>query len=295
MTKPFSEYGGEVMKNDFYELSLFNDVESLRDRELINLRKIKMQKESWFKLDDIMKDLQAVRKIFHSEDDLKFSLANVIKDRYKNAEVRLERPSKIDMIWKRDDNVEEDKTISIDITVFKDKECRDKDIIFLELKYKTRLLECDIDGDKYHLTNQGAVDIGRFLFRKDIYRLEQAIKKLPNSNCKGYFIVITNDAGYEKDISESKKLLNTNYSFHNQLKLAKLDPGWNYKKDGAYVSDVKHPDKGDKHWSCRGSMAYKLNLRKEYIINWQKYSEIKGGVAAGKDLIFSHCIIEVNQ
>ena len=39
MTKPFSEWGGEVTKNDFYKLSLFKDAESLRDRLLINLKK----------------------------------------------------------------------------------------------------------------------------------------------------------------------------------------------------------------------------------------------------------------
>tara|TARA_B110000858_G_scaffold193377_1_gene245773 strand:+ start:843 stop:1607 length:765 start_codon:yes stop_codon:yes gene_type:complete len=254
-----------------------------------------MQKESWFKLDEIMEDLQAVREIFHSEDDLKFSLATVIQKKYPNAEVRLERPSKVNMVRKCDGE-EEEKTISIDITVFKDKESRDKDIIFLELKYKTRLLKCDIDGDKYQLTNQGAVDIGRFLFRKDIYRLEQAIKDKKNSNCKGYFIVITNDAGYEKDISDNE-VLNKNYSFHNKKKLVADDPGWNYRKKNGTTSNIKsHPDKGDKHWSCGGSMAYKLDLRNEYIINWEKYSEIsQQDVEAGKDLIFRHCIIEVSE
>ena len=253
-----------------------------------------------FNIDSIMCELQNKRKVFHSEDDLKFSLATVIQRQYKYAEVRLERPMKIEMVKRPDGSKPILKKISIDITVF-----LGNDVFYLELKYKTKKISKDFDKKlaknididyEFNLTNQQAQPISRFLFRKDIYRLEQAIKTLPNSNCKGYFIVITNDSGYEKDISESKKLLNTNYSFHNQPKLEALDPGWNYKKDGAYFSDVKHPDKGDKHWSCRGSMAYKLNLRNEYIINWQKYSEIsQQDVAKGKDLIFRHCIIEVNE
>ena len=249
-----------------------------------------------FDIDSIMCELQNKRKVFHSEDDLKFSLATVIQRQYKYAEVRLERPMNIKMV-KKADNSDIPKTISIDITVF-----LGDDKFFLELKYKTKKLSKDfekkwaddIKDDVYSLKNQGACDIGRFLFRKDIFRLEKVIEK---NKGKGFFIVITNDSGYTDNLQDNKReRIGKMYSFHNNEELVALDPGWNYKKDGAYVSDVKHPDKGDKHWSCRGSMAYKLNLRNEYIINWQKYSEIsQQDVEEGKDLIFRHCIIEVNE
>ena len=56
-------------------------------------------KES-FDIDKIMNKLKDERKIFHSEDDLKFSLATVIQRQYKYAEVRLERPMEIKMVKK---------------------------------------------------------------------------------------------------------------------------------------------------------------------------------------------------
>ena len=70
-----------------------------------------------FNIDSIMCELQNKRKVFHSEDDLKFSLATVIQRQYKYAEVRLERPMNIKMV-KKADNSDIPKTISIDITVF---------------------------------------------------------------------------------------------------------------------------------------------------------------------------------
>ena len=70
-----------------------------------------------FDIDSIMCELQNKRKIFHSEDDLKFSLATVIQRQYKYAEVRLERPMEIKMVKKADVSNDITKTISIDITV----------------------------------------------------------------------------------------------------------------------------------------------------------------------------------
>ena len=155
-----------------------------------------------FNIDSIMCELQNKRKVFHSEDDLKFSLATVIQRQYKYAEVRLERPMKIEMVKRPDGSKPILKKISIDITVF-----LGNDVFYLELKYKTKKISKDFDKKlaknididyEFNLTNQQAQPISRFLFRKDIYRLEKLIEISKNKGlCKGYFIVITNDNKYE--------------------------------------------------------------------------------------------------
>jgi len=42
-------------------------------------------------LKEILTSIASKRPIFHSEDDLKFELAMVIKNQFPNAEVRLEK------------------------------------------------------------------------------------------------------------------------------------------------------------------------------------------------------------
>ena len=60
----------------------------------------------------------------------------------------------------------------------------------IELKYKTKKYEVNHKNERYNLTEHGASDIGRFSFRKDIYRLEQLMNK---ETKEGFFIVITNE------------------------------------------------------------------------------------------------------
>jgi hypothetical protein len=244
-----------------------------------------------FDIDSIMCELQNKRKIFHSEDDLKFSLATVIQRQYKYAEVRLERPMEIKMV-KKADNSSLKKTISIDITVF-----LGHDVFFLELKYKTKKLSAeflslytkDFIDEEFKLTDQLALPIGRFLFRKDIYRLEKLIEnKKDKGLCKGYFIAITNDNRYENE--EKKDVLSRDYSFHDQSNLVAIDPGWNYKK-------TKKID--DKHWTKSADASFKLNLKEEnkYQVKWKRYfpKEKVNETIKEKKEAFRYCIVEVNE
>ena len=52
-----------------------------------------------------------------------------------------------------------------------------KKTVPIELKYKTKKLKTEFNGESYDLTNHGATDIGRYSFRKDIYRIEQYLSK----------------------------------------------------------------------------------------------------------------------
>jgi len=93
--------------------------------------------------------LQKERGIFHSEDDLKLSLGFIIKELYSEFEIRLEKPTNIDMI-----NIDGNESIvraPIDIIVY-DKNGKS---IPIELKYKTKKLETEFNGESYeHTTPQ---------------------------------------------------------------------------------------------------------------------------------------------
>jgi len=246
-------------------------------------------KNSKFDIDEIMEKLMDERKVFHSEDDLKFSLATVINEEYENADVRLERPMQIEMVKRPDGSKPIQKKISIDITVF-----LGHDVFFLELKYKTKKLSKDFEKKlaknidyEFNLTNQQAQPISRFLFRKDIYRLEKLIEISKNKGlCKGYFIVITNDNKYE--VKEEN--LSKNYSFHNQSDLVAIDSGWNYKK-------TKKID--DKHWTKSADASFKLNLKEDnkYKVEWKPYFPEKKEIKTEEDKkeAFRYCIVEVNE
>jgi len=131
-------------------------------------------------IEKIMKDLADKRPLFHSEADFQHALAWEIHTRYPSATVRLEvRPGRIG------------KREYIDIWI------KNEDKIYaIELKYKTRKIDVKYDAEKFHLLNQGAQDIGRYDFIKDIIRLEGFVDTYPKSI--GYAIILTNDDGYWK-------------------------------------------------------------------------------------------------
>ncbi len=216
--------------------------------------------------------LKNKRPIFHSEDDFKFAFSEVLSQELGNDYgVRLEMPQEIKMI-KRD----ESKKIArapIDIIIIDKKE---KIIYPIELKYKTKKFETSFQDENYKLTNHSASDIGRFSFRKDIYRIEQLLHN-QSSAFEGYFVVITNDKNYLQDVSQ-KNTLDKNFSFHNNAVLQKTDNSWNYEdlyKKG-YLLDDKNRliNNGKLHWASKGDLFYKLDLQNEYQIKWWNYSKI---------------------
>ena len=111
-------------------------------------------------------ELQNQRPIFHSEDDLKLALAFIIKQNNPEFEIRLEKPVELEMI-----NRNEEKTIvraPIDIVVIDP----NGNYYPIELKYKTRKANISHNEENYILAEHGAQDVGRYSFRKDIYRIE---------------------------------------------------------------------------------------------------------------------------
>ncbi len=227
--------------------------------------------------EQILKSLTSlgkIRSIFHSEDDFKFSFSKIFQEELgEDYEIRLERPEEIEML-KRDGSLDTVRA-PIDIVVINTKT---KLSYPIELKYKTKKFETGYDHEEYKLSAHGANDLGRFSFRKDIYRLEHIVEKKDKS-VQGFFIVITNDEKYWDDDVSIKNTLDKNYSFHNGAILHAKDLGWNDKKllkcGWAYSDENKLLKDKRVHWTSKGDWFYQLDLKNTYTINWEKYSKIE--------------------
>ena len=133
---------------------------------------------------EVIKTLQGKRQIFCSEADFQLEMAWVIKEMYHNAEVRLEYVPTFD-----------DK-MHIDIIVFISNEW-----IPIELKYKTKKSKKEkmtdqITQEGFNLKNQGAKNIGCYLYLKDIERIERIKEAVKNNFKEGYAVFLTNDETY---------------------------------------------------------------------------------------------------
>jgi hypothetical protein len=217
---------------------------------------------------------------------LKLSLGFIIKELYPEFEIRLEKPTNINMI-----DVEDNKSIvraPIDIIVY---DTNGKSIP-IELKYKTKKLETEFNEESYSLTNHGATDIGRYSFRKDIFRIEQYLSKEENSNF-GIIFILTNEDNYVNNNVGDKETFDKHFTCHQNSKFEKEFKGWNYSKIDTtkYLKQDnfwKYINQNKKHWTFTGDKTYKLELKNDYLINWQKYSKIDKSE-------FNYCLIKVEK
>ncbi|RLI81150.1 MAG: hypothetical protein DRP01_11225 [Archaeoglobales archaeon] len=129
-------------------------------------------------IEDVLNQLSKKRPVFHSEADFQYSLAWEIHEIHPDFNIRLEKREEIN-----------GGELYLDIFIFKNGK-----ICALELKYKTKRLEITISNEDYHLKDQGAQDISRYDFCKDIERLEKVLKKYNNGI--RFAIFLTNDYLY---------------------------------------------------------------------------------------------------
>lgn len=218
--------------------------------------------------DDLIEKLAEKRKVFHSEDDLKFELGYLIKTEFPSSQIRLEKP--VDLIFNLRDNYSKLKhsRAAVDIVVIVDGLQ-----IPIEIKYKTLALAQEnkksksyfVGDEAYLLANQGASDLGRFNFRKDIARIEKFISNESNNAAKGYCLIITNDPSY---LSDPTGTLIENYSLADNITLLKKDKGWKF-------STGTVPNKS--HWTFKGDLKLDLRLQYEYSVKWKDYSQVEKG------------------
>lgn len=191
-------------------------------------------------MSEILKELAKKRKFFVSEADFQLALAWKLKKHKDIKEVLLEYPIKGTI--KNDPN----KVIHLDILAID----TDGKWIPIELKYKTKGCELTLkDGTPVTLANQSAQDIGRYLFLRDIQRIEAIRGKDGCPFAEGYAILITNDHSYKKKKTETK---DREFSLHpHELPAGKLK--W---QQGSVTGEDKDP----------------VELEDTYKIEWGEYS-----------------------
>ena len=196
-------------------------------------------------MEKIIEKLQGKRQIFCSEADFQLEMAWVIKEMYHDAEVRLEYVPTFN-----------DK-MHIDILVFISNEW-----IPIELKYKTKnskkgALEDKKTQEVFNLKNQGAKDIGCYLYLKDIMRIESIKQEVKNNFEEGYAVFLTNDKTYlespqNNDCVYKEFSLQHGITKHGELKWA------------------EHA--GD--WTKKGGIEDPIILKGIYKMEWNEFSKV---------------------
>jgi hypothetical protein len=186
-----------------------------------------------------MQELAAERLLFHSEADFQHALAWKIHERWPQARIRLEVSSR-----------RFDKRERLDILVH-----TAPTSYAIELKYKKRKLECEWAGETYALANDGAQDIGRYDFFKDISRLERYVTAEPN--VIGYAILLTNDELYWR---ESVRGVNSAAFFLHEGRAVdcSMPLAW-------------HDRTGD---GTKKGRTEPFKLRTDRILSWKDYSSL---------------------
>ena len=122
----------------------------------------------------ILNTLSRTRPVFHSEADFQHSLAWEIHRQYPKTIIRLEYPKS------------SEKRQYIDLWIKTGKQ-----VYVIELKYKTKKTHINFNKEDFYLLDQGAQDVGRYDFIKDIVRVESFVNHYNNST--GWVVLLTND------------------------------------------------------------------------------------------------------
>jgi len=187
----------------------------------------------------IINELARTRPVFHSEADFQHSLAWALHKKFPDADVRLEVPIATSL-----------GTLHVDFLMR-----LGGHKYILELKYKTRALENEINEEKFSLLNHGAQPPGRYDVLKDVQRLE-AIAAL-GSGYSGAAILLTNDSAYwqlprtEEDTSAAFSL-----------------------GDGRVVSGLLNWSDSASAGTIRGREG-SITLAGSYALAWKDYSSVE--------------------
>ncbi len=187
-----------------------------------------------------LEELALERPLFHSEADFQHALAWVLHRLWPKYVMRLER---------RVPKAKGGPGFAFDVWA-----SSNSHTLAMELKYKTRTLEHNLEGESYYLQNHGAQDIGRYDFLKDLSRLESVIS--PRQNISGCAVFLTNDPLYWRP-PRSDRTVDRAFRVHQGRRLTgKL--AWS---------------KGVSEGTKRGREEPIL-LRGYYECNWQGFSEV---------------------
>lgn len=186
-----------------------------------------------------MTALSRARPVFHSEADFQHALAWQIHDEHPDARIRLEyRPVPQDKVY-------------LDLWI-EMASCR----VAIELKYLTRGLVIDVDGEHYELANQAAQNYRRHAFVRDIERLERVTEA--DTVTTGYAVLLTNDPSHW------------------------TNPHGGGQADAAFRVHERATLTGTLEWAQGAAESTKsalkpVRLRGSYFMSWHDYSYPAGG------------------
>lgn len=204
--------------------------------------------------EDVCRFLDENDKLLFNERDLQMNLAIYLKERghYDRVEVEYYIPTEMLPDYKKLDP--KNDRLYLDIVVVKDGM-----YVPIELKYKTKETDLKIerfgelcteasdDTEKDVLKNQGAQNLGRYNFWKDVKRIE-LVKQKFDAVLGGVAVFVTNDTLYLKQ--PTKRSSNILFSM----------------ADGKQLMQ--------KHWRKADSKLAKkypnFEVEKEYSIQWRK-------------------------
>ena len=172
------------------------------------------------------------RCIFHSEADFQHHLAWHIHKDVKTAKLRLEYPFP---------RIGSDRLEYCDILL------RSPEKVGLELKYKTKAVVLDINGEDFRLRNHSARDTGRYDFLKDLSRLEQWLEQ--GRIDYGFVVMLSNDCQYWT-IPQNGYLNDREFRIHNSTVSGILS--WGERTSPNTMKSRKTP----------------ITLRNEYRLEW---------------------------
>lgn len=186
----------------------------------------------------VMKALAAQRKVFHSEADFQHAFAWELHVRQPEASIRLEKPLRT-----------AGKSLHLDFLI----EHAGKSVA-VELKYKTRSLRLNVDGEDFHLSSHSAQDLGRYDFIKDICRLEEITSTV--DNCEGWAVMLTNDTAYWKTPQNTGTV---DAAFRlTEGRILSGELAW---RDQASAGTTKNRES-------------KLSVKGKYTLTWDDYSTV---------------------
>jgi len=219
-------------------------------------------------INKLMKKLSKKRPLFDSEDDFKFSLAWLIKEKYKKkVEIRLEKKmnnNKDASSSKEGDQNNRNQRIDIFIIV---KNENNVEKIGIELKYFTAKIGWrDYKNEEtFILTEQAANDIKCYDAWKDVERLEDFIKS-GNIN-KGFAIWLTNINALSDDDDYNKNNYYYQFRIRNGRKIPDAYNPWNPEKGYVELEWDEDASEGTKK-----GRKDTIKIKKNYNVSWKDYS-----------------------
>ena len=182
------------------------------------------------------------RRIFHSEADFQHAFAWQIHEKMPDWKIRLEFNP-----YPRNK-----KKMFLDIYIPTEK-------IAIELKYFTRELDTEDDGEHFVLHKHSAQDQRRYDFLRDVQRLEELIRDERQSVRAGFALLLTNDPSYWSP-ARKEETVDAAFRIHNGKELKRGKLVWT----------------GDPSQGTTKGRTEAIELRGSYSLRWQHYSQLEG-------------------